>query len=152
MMNPRPPTPDQMPIAFVRSSGGKTLVMMDRVPGMSIAAPRPMTERAAIKRPGDGANAPSAAAAPNTTSPRSSTRLRPKRSPRAPPVTTRPAKTMLYAAKIHCRSLASAPSSLTRSGIATLRIVIAIPTNVSETQSTARIQYRRSCSGGVMAP
>ena len=53
-----------MPTAFARSSGGKMLVIVDSVPGMSSAAPMPMTARSAMSWPGDvGERAPAPAAA-----------------------------------------------------------------------------------------
>ena len=42
---PSPETPAQMPIARPSSSGGNTLVKIDRVDGMMRAAPRPMRPR-----------------------------------------------------------------------------------------------------------
>ena len=48
MVPPAPAKPAQTPTARARPSGGKTLVMVDRVPGMMNAAPSPATTRAAI--------------------------------------------------------------------------------------------------------
>ncbi len=93
-MNPSPPTPDQMPMAWTCSSAGNTDVMIDRVPGMSIAAPTPITARAATSSSAVAENAPANAATPKTTRPTTRSRRRPNRSPNAPPVITRPAKTM----------------------------------------------------------
>ena len=42
---PVPAKPAQMPTALARSSGGNTLVIVDRVPGMSSAAPMPISAR-----------------------------------------------------------------------------------------------------------
>ena len=48
-MPPAPAKPAQMPTARARPSGGNTLVMVERVPGMMNAAPMPAITRAAIK-------------------------------------------------------------------------------------------------------
>ena len=40
-----PANPAQMPTAFARSSGGNTLVIVDSVPGMTSAAPIPVSAR-----------------------------------------------------------------------------------------------------------
>ena len=47
---PAPAKPAQMPTALARSSGGNTLVMVDSVPGMRSAAPRPVSARSAMRR------------------------------------------------------------------------------------------------------
>mgnify|MGYP003694124825 CR=1 FL=1 len=44
----RPETPAHSPIALARSCGGNVTVMIDRVPGISSAAPTPWNARAAI--------------------------------------------------------------------------------------------------------
>ncbi|HEY2869463.1 MAG TPA: hypothetical protein VGJ11_08130, partial [Gaiellales bacterium] len=49
---PAPATPTQMPTARPRSSSGKTFVMIERVIGMTSAAPTPMTARRPIASPG----------------------------------------------------------------------------------------------------
>ncbi len=48
MVPPAPAKPAHTPTARARPSGGNTLVMVDNVPGMMKAAPRPATTRAAI--------------------------------------------------------------------------------------------------------
>ena len=82
-----------MAIAFARSRPGKTFVRMDSVEGMMNAAPMPMTARPAITCPDEPANAPISEPAANTTRPAWRAPLRPKRSPSAPAVNSRPAKT-----------------------------------------------------------
>ncbi len=87
--------PAQMAIARARSFGSvKMLVMIDKVAGMTKAAPRPMTERAPMSWPED----PEIAARPDATAkmtrPSCSAPRRPKRSPRAPAVRRSPAKTI----------------------------------------------------------
>ena len=151
-MNPRPPTPDQIPIACCCSAGdGNTVVRIESVPGMIIAAPTPIAARAAISGPGVVAKAPSPDATPNTTRPMSRSRLRPTRSLIAPIVMTRPEKTIPYAAKIHCSSSGLAWRARTRLGIATFRIVTDIPTRISEMHRTPSVQYRRRSVPSVAA-
>ena len=52
-MPPAPAKPAQMPTALARSSGGNTLVMVDRVPGMRSAAPRPVSARSPMSGPAE---------------------------------------------------------------------------------------------------
>ena len=54
---PSPDTPAQTPIAFARSSAGKTAVMIDSVEGMMNAPPTPMRARVAISMSGEVASA-----------------------------------------------------------------------------------------------
>ncbi len=93
---PRPmPTPaiaDQIPIALPRSSRGKMSTITDRVAGMIIAPPMPITARSTTSCPAFCANAASTLATPNSRSPDWSTRFRPKRSPSVPIVSRTPAK------------------------------------------------------------
>ena len=63
--------------------------------GNVIAAPRPMTARAAISSAGDVAYPPAKLARPNTASPAISMPLRPNRSDRLPEVSSSAAKTRL---------------------------------------------------------
>ena len=61
MATPSPAVPDQIPMARARSpSPVKTLVRMERVQGISAAAPTPITTRAAVSRSGVGDHAASA--------------------------------------------------------------------------------------------
>ena len=53
---PAPAKPAQMAMALDRSWGGNTLVMIERVAGMIIAAPTPMTERVAMRCQGSVEN------------------------------------------------------------------------------------------------
>src|SRR5450830_1309202 len=52
---PPPATPTQTPTARPRSSGGKVVVMIDNVTGMT-AAPMPITARSAIRGCGEDTN------------------------------------------------------------------------------------------------
>ena len=90
-IDPETAKPDQIPTARARSSDGNTAVIVDKVPGMIIAAPSPMTARATMRTEAELAAAPTAAPAPNTTVPASSTLRRPRRSPSAPIGSTRAA-------------------------------------------------------------
>jgi hypothetical protein len=51
----RPTAPAQTPMARGRSRGSKTLAMIERVAGMTAAAPRPISARAAISWSGEEA-------------------------------------------------------------------------------------------------
>jgi len=93
MLTPAPANPAQMAMALARSRGGKTLATIERVAGMIMAAPTPMTARAAMRCHGVVAMLAARAAAAKTTSPAWSRPLRPNRSPRAPMGRTRPANT-----------------------------------------------------------
>ena len=93
MATPMPATAAQIPIAFGRSSAGKTFVSTDSVVGMMNAPPMPIRARLAISESADPERAESSEPAPNTPSPRIRARLRPKRSPRLPAVSSRPANT-----------------------------------------------------------
>src|SRR5829696_3270138 len=90
---PAPATPAHTPTAPLRSSGGNTLVTIESVIGMIVAAPTPETVLSAISAPGLSAKTAAAEAIPNTTNPTSSTSLRPWRSPKAPAGNNNPANT-----------------------------------------------------------
>ena len=74
---PAPANPAQMPTARARSSGGNTLVMVDRVPGMISAPPRPVSARKAMSCVPESANADKSEPAPNSAMPTSSAPRRP---------------------------------------------------------------------------
>ena len=78
-----------------------TLVSSDRVEGNTIAAPMPITARAAISAPGLSVRPPAKLANPNTDSPASSIPLRPNRSDRLPNASTEPANSRLNASTTH---------------------------------------------------
>ena len=67
MPTPMPATAAQMPIAFGRSSAGKTLVRIDRVVGMISAPPIPIRARVAISMFARSANAEASEAPPKIT-------------------------------------------------------------------------------------
>lgn len=84
--------PDQVATPLERSSGGKAAVIVDSVPGMIIAAPRPMTARQTISVLVESAHEAARDAVPKTTVPTISTLRRPRRSPIAPSGSTRAAR------------------------------------------------------------
>ena len=86
-----PAIPDHAPSASPRFSRATAALRMVRVSGVTIAAPSPCTERAAMSQSADGANAAAADAAVNMPTPMMNMRLRPKRSPSAAPVRTKTA-------------------------------------------------------------
>ena len=74
---PTPATADQAAIACGRSFGGKTAFRIDSVAGMTNAAPRPITTRAAISIPVPVANAAAVLPRAKTVKPPSSESRRP---------------------------------------------------------------------------
>ena len=64
-----PATAAQIPIAFARSSAGKTFVRIDSVVGMISAPPIPISALVAISMLADSANAEASDAPPKITSP-----------------------------------------------------------------------------------
>ena len=70
-------------------------VMIDSVEGMMNAPPMPMSARVAISISAEVASAESPEPRPKMARPTERPRLRPKRSPRAPAVSSRPAKTSM---------------------------------------------------------
>ena len=82
-----------MPIAFARSSRGKTSVRIDSVAGITSAAPAPCSARNAIRVLALSDSATPAEASPNVSSPMLIQRRRPKRSPMVPPASMSPAST-----------------------------------------------------------
>ena len=90
------------PIASARSRRSvNTFVSSDSVEGNTIAAPTPITARAAISSPGLSVSAPARLARPNTDRPASSIPLRPNRSERLPAASTDPANSRLNASTTH---------------------------------------------------
>ncbi len=83
---------DQVPMARPRSASGKPAPSSARLPGTSSAAPMPCSARAAISWPVSCAAAQAADASTNTATPSRNMRLRPKRSPSAPPTSSSAAR------------------------------------------------------------
>ena len=91
-----PPIAPHRPMARARSFlSVKTLEIKARVAGNVIAAPSPITARAAMSCAGVVVNPPARLAPPITASPASSIPLRPNRSDRLPKVSSSEAKTRL---------------------------------------------------------
>ena len=86
-----PPSPDQAPMAFERSSGANDAWRIDRLPGVSSAAPAPCNARAPIRNALFGARPQASDASANQTVPIMKSFRRPCTSPRAPPSSSRPA-------------------------------------------------------------
>jgi hypothetical protein len=84
-----------MPIALARSPAGNVAVRIESVDGMMNAPPTPISARAAISDPAEPAIADQAEPAPKMSRPMFSARLRPKRSPSAPAVSSSPANTSM---------------------------------------------------------
>jgi hypothetical protein len=88
MATPKPLTADQNPRASPRRSRGTASDSSVSVSGSTIAAPMPCTARAAISASTLGASAAAAEEAVNSERPTTNMRRRPKRSPRAAPVSS----------------------------------------------------------------
>ena len=82
----------QMPMAAPRSFPLKVAVMMDRDPGSSMAAPSPCTARNPTRVPVEPESPHRRDPNENRTNPDMKNRLRPYRSPSAPPVSMKEAK------------------------------------------------------------
>ncbi len=137
-------TPPQMPKAMARSWPRYFAMRRAAVAGIIIAAPIPSmidsptisvgTERLieARKEPAAKRNAPSL-----------NIRLRPKRSPRRPPVTVSAARVREYAEMTHCRLWSVVCSSRMRVSKDTLRSVVSMMTIASARESTSRLPHLR---------
>ena len=94
MATPSPATPAQAAMACARSLGSvNRLVMIDRVAGITNAAPTPMRARVAISAPDEPEKAASTEPMPKTAMPANRDFFLPKRSPRLPAESRSPAKT-----------------------------------------------------------
>ena len=120
------------------------LVIIESVLGMMNAPPTPMSARVAISWPGVVANAENSEPRPNTVIPNCSARLRPKRSPRLPAVSSRHANTSVYESTIHWSWLNVAFRSFCSFGNATLRIELSMMITRRLRHSTPRLHHRRS--------
>ena len=145
---PAPAKPTHTAMARRRSSGGKMAVISESVAGITKAAPAPCTARPTMTTVADPANPLITDPVANTARPTSSAPLRPKRSPSAPAVRSRPAKTSAYASTIHWSIVALASSSRCSVGSATFNPETAMTTMTSDRQSTARSVQRRSWTSG----
>jgi hypothetical protein len=128
------------PIACARSRRSvNTFEISDSVEGNTIAAPTPITARAAISWPGLSMNPPARLAIPKTDKPASSMPLRPNRSDRLPAASTDPANTKLKASTTHCSCELDACSWRTSDGSATLTIVVSRLITNAASRSEIRI-------------
>ena len=118
--------------------------MIDRVAGMMNAPPMPMNARLKISMFGLVDIAEASEPSPKRAKPTWSAGRRPKRSPRLPAVSSRPANTRVYESTIHCSWVFVASSSLTIEGSATLRIELSRTMTRRLKHSTPRISQRRS--------
>ena len=146
---PRPETPDQMPSASPRRFSLKASLRSVRVSGVTMAAPRPCSARAAISASVDAASAAAADATVKIEMPTANILLRPSRSPRAAPVRRSTAKLSVYALTVHSSSSSVAPRSsrmLTRAFVTTR---LSSVTMKSATETIASVQMLRVRS---MAP
>ena len=116
--------------------------MSDSVAGKTIAAPRPMKQRARINCPGVVVSPPARLARPKTASPDSSMPLRPIRSERLPATSSSAANTRLYASTTHCSWLLDACSSRTSVGSATFTIVVSRLIAKDASSSATRLTTR----------
>jgi hypothetical protein len=91
----------QIAIALPRSSPVKTLAMIESVAGMISAAPMPIAARTAITASAESATRAPRLARPKIDTPTWSASFRPRRSPRVPKTSKRPAKTSRYESTIH---------------------------------------------------
>src|SRR3954453_10019260 len=99
----------QMFMARVRSSrSSNSTGSIASDSGIMAAPPMPWTARAAISTPAESASAHAAEAVPKSARPASSTRLRPRRSPRLPIGIISAPRTSVYAAPNHCNWLVEA--------------------------------------------
>jgi hypothetical protein len=100
---PRPAIAPHSPIASARSRRSvNTLAISDSVAGKITAAPKPITQRAAIKPVGVLTSPPTTLPSAKMPNPTSSIPFRPTRSETLPAASTSAANTRLYASTIHC--------------------------------------------------
>src|SRR5258708_7321741 len=138
---------DQVPIALPRSLSGNVALMMARLPGTMSAAPMPCKPRNPIRAAILGASPHATEPAVNTATPIAKMRLRPNRSPRAPPVSMSEATKSVYASTTHCTSEMVAPIVACRAGSAMFTTVPSMNAMLEPRMVAART--RRRFSGGL---
>jgi hypothetical protein len=132
------------PIASARSRRSRnTFEISDSVEGNTIAAPTPITARAAISASVLSVSPPARLAKPKTARPASSIPLRPNRSERLPRASTEAANSRLNASTTHCSCESDACSSRTSVGSATLTIVVSRLITNAASSSEIRISGLR---------
>ena len=115
--------PDQVPIARARSSSAKLAAMIAKLPGTRNAPPAPCNARASESTVTSGAAAQPMLATVKPTRPMMNTRLRPIRSPSAPPNSNSAVSVTRYASIVHCSPATSVCRSRPIDGSATLTTV-----------------------------
>ena len=118
-----PPSPDHTPIARGRSSGWNDAPRIARLPGTSNAPPAPCTARAMTRNKTLGAAAHATLASVKSERPNRNTRLRPNRSPSAPPSSKKAVSVTRYASSVHWSPATSVCRSLPIDGSATFTTV-----------------------------
>ncbi len=112
----------------------------------------PSTRRATTRKGGFGASARAAEDTVNTATPTQKIRRLPSRSPSAPPVSRKPAKTRVYPSVIHWMPVSDAASSRPITGTATLmtvtsRITMKYPAHTASSGAQERRSERGAGSG-----
>src|SRR6266566_8546004 len=144
---PEPAIAPNTPNAVLRSDGAvKVVVSRLRAAGASSAAKPPCTARATTRTPKLWARPPSADAPANPTAPATNTRLRPIRSPRRPPSSSRLPNDRAYAVTIHWRASLEKPKAFWAEGRAMFTIVTSSTTINCARPISARINQRRLLS------
>ncbi len=117
---PTSPTPDHMPRALARSSGGNALFTIDSDVVKITPAPRPWTRRAAIRKMSLVANPQAIDPPTNSTMPHNATFRRPTMSARRPTATIGDTNARRYALTAHANVSVDALRSLPIWGSATV--------------------------------
>src|SRR5260221_14248948 len=138
---------DHVPIALPRSLSGNVALMMARLPGTMSAAPMPCKLRNPMRAAIFGASPHATEPAVNTATPIAKMRLRPNRSPKAPPVSMSDATKSVYASTTHCTSEMVAPIVACSAGSAMFTTVPSMNAMLEPRMVAART--RRRCSGGL---
>ncbi len=133
-------------MALPRSCPANDALMMARLPGTSSAPPAPCTARATISSWMLDARPHHSEAAVNSTTPMENTRLRPKRSPAAPPTSSSAPRKSAKDSTTHCASDTVAPKSACKAGSAMLTTVPSMKTMLDARIVAARI-HGPTCGG-----
>ncbi len=145
---PEPAIAPKTPNALPRSSGRVNVVASsDSAEGASSAPKTPCSARAPTSTPNDPAMPPIAEATAKPARPTMKVHLRPNRSPRRPPNSSRLPKASAYAVMIHWRESLEKPSSCWADGSAMFTIVASSTTMSWAMPMTARISQRFSWCG-----
>jgi hypothetical protein len=105
-----------------------------------------------MSSPGVGASVHSRDPAPNPASPSRNSRLRPYRSPSAPPASSNEASTIAYADSTHCCALNPADSSAAIAGNATFGAVTLNSSNAEARHTTANVHRWQRRAPSVVSP